>query len=1107
MCKKNKTDRLLTGTAGLLLLLTIVVVFPRTDILAQGGEDLLEPNRPVGGEIKAGDTASYQVKLDADEFFSAIVRFRGTDLDVTLYGPGGEKLYEAGNLSGGPPVKTIFLVAGQDGIYRLEIRGRRDGQPTGEYQVEIREIRPAAEKDRHLAAAENSFARGELLQSERKAESLQKAIPAYQEAVSFFRSAENPSRESAALTNLALTYYQLGQTQTALDTFKKVLEIAAATGDRAVEAKILNNMGSLYLRMGDVENAIDSLSRSLEIVRELKIVQGEAAILNNLASIYKNQGEMAKALEYARSSLELHRKTGNKLGVANTLNTIGSIFEDMGQPQEALNHYEEALGVLREIKNSRRQAVVYNNIGAVYSKLGDKEGALENYLRVLELSRAAGHRVGEAHALNNIGSIYRALNDREKALEYYRLSLPLRRATKDRLGEAITLTDLGQIHKETGDWQKALDLYLEALEISQQIQARQQEALILLQMGNLFASQNEAAKALEHLKRSLTIWEGVGDPYFRSGTLFEIARIERQRENFAEAEKSINAALDLAETYRSRVGSEELRTSYFASAGDIYKFYIDLLMELDQKEPAAKAYLTRALAVSERARARTLLDNLSASRIEFRADVDPVLLKSEREIQRELNKKEAARLGLANRKGGEKRIPEVLRQIEDLLARYRDIRTKIRLSSPRHAELTEPAPLSVGEIQNLLSPETVLLEYSLGAERSYVWAVTPGSVAAYRLPKEAEIENAAREVYRLLIARNRTLPGEEPAARRQRLEQARIDFRQAAQKLSEIILRPVAGQLGKKRIVVAAEGALQYVPFAALPAPNKKDYQPLMLAGEIVSVPSAATLAALRKKSPPAKADAGLIAVIADPVFSRNDPRVAASLAGLEKGTRPGEPAAADGPSAGLVSELKRSAENLDIREFRRLRFSRREAEEIASLAPAGKGLTAVDFSAAKDLVTGDNLSRYRIVHFATHGLLNSQNPELSGIVLSLVDERGRPTNGFLRLNEIYNLRLGADLVVLSACQTALGKQIRGEGLVGLTRGFMYAGAETVVASLWQVEDRATAELMKRFYRAMLRDGLTPAAAMRQAQIEMWRAGRWSDPYYWAAFTVQGDWR
>jgi CHAT domain-containing protein len=207
------------------------------------------------------------------------------------------------------------------------------------------------------------------------------------------------------------------------------------------------------------------------------------------------------------------------------------------------------------------------------------------------------------------------------------------------------------------------------------------------------------------------------------------------------------------------------------------------------------------------------------------------------------------------------------------------------------------------------------------------------------------------------------------------------------------------------------------------------------------------------------------------------------------------------------LAYTKRSSAESGLADFVRLRFSRQEADEITRLAAGGENLKALDFTASRPTVTRPETGQYRFVHFATHGLINSQHPELSGIVLSLVDEQGRSQNGFLRLYDIYNLRLGADLVVLSACQTALGKEIKGAGLVGLTRGFMYAGAPRVVASLWQIDDRPTAELMKRFYQGMLAARFRPAAALKAAQVSMWKEKRWQTPYHWAAFTFQGEWK
>jgi CHAT domain-containing protein len=342
-----------------------------------------------------------------------------------------------------------------------------------------------------------------------------------------------------------------------------------------------------------------------------------------------------------------------------------------------------------------------------------------------------------------------------------------------------------------------------------------------------------------------------------------------------------------------------------------------------------------------------------------------------------------------------------------------------------------------------------------------------------------------------------------------------------------MLLRPVADRLGSKRLVIVAEGALQYIPFASLTKPGAKTKASistadstdatkilsglLIEANEIIYLPSASTLSVLRREASNRKTATKTVAVLADPVFSVADPRVKATQSKLPQlknqkiATTRSQEEATD---KDLQRSLNDAVDDLaGLQTISRLPFSRREAEAIAQIVPTKDTFKALDFAASTEKATGGNLADYKIVHFATHGLLNSKNPALSGLILSLVNARGEPQNGFLRLNDIYNLRLNSDLVVLSACQTALGKDIRGEGLIGLTRGFMYAGAPRVVASLWKVDDAATAELMKRFYQNMLNKKLRPAEALRAAQIEMSKDERFKSPYFWAAFTLQGEWR
>jgi len=242
------------------------------------------------------------------------------------------------------------------------------------------------------------------------------------------------------------------------------------------------------------------------------------------------------------------------------------------------------------------------------------------------------------------------------------------------------------------------------------------------------------------------------------------------------------------------------------------------------------------------------------------------------------------------------------------------------------------------------------------------------------------------------------------------------------------------------------------------------------------------------------------VAIFADPVFSADDTRVRANAAGAAPSKTP------DAQDEDMAA-VRRSIDDVGLAALPRLTFSRDEAAAIARLVPVAQRFEAVDFQANRATVLGEAIRDYRVLHLATHALLNNEHPELSGVVLSLVDPSGQPQNGFLRLHELYNLKLGAELVVLSACQTALGSEMRGEGLQSVARGFMYSGASSVLATLWRVDDRATSEFMTRFYRQLLQQNLTPAAALQAAAAELAKDPRWRAPYYWAAFTLQGEWK
>ena len=569
------------------------------------------------------------------------------------------------------------------------------------------------------------------------------------------------------------------------------------------------------------------------------------------------------------------------------------------------------------------------------------------------------------------------------------------------------------------------------------------------------------------------------------------ARAEQQRGNLSESRKSIEESLSLIETVRAHTGSQLLRASYLASREDAYEFFVDLLMQQNAKEPG-KGHDAEALQASERGRARSLTEMLNETHVDILQGVSADLVKKEREIRQSLNAKAQRQIQLIAQRSNQQEIDTLDKEMSALDDEYQQVEAAIRKSSPQYAALTQPQPLGLKEIQQQLDPNTLLLEYSLGDERSYLWVVAQNSLKSYELPKREQIETVAQQVKESLTARAAVKSLESPAQRRTRIEQEDANFQRAVVELSRLILVPAAAELGTKRLVIVADGALQYVPFAALSIEKRR---PLIVDHELVSLPSASSFAVQRQNLKPRTPAPKAVAVIADPVFSLSDARFKTDVRSM---------ATAEQSSTRIIEHLPATANGqLSIP---RLPFTRQEADRILAVAPAGASLKAVDFRANRSIATSGELSKYRYVHFATHGYLDTTRSGLSAIVLSLVDEAGKPQDGFLRTHDIYNLKLPAELVVLSACETGLGKDVKGEGLEGLMRAFMYAGARRVVVSLWNVNDKATAELMQHLYAGMLRSHKTPAAALRAAQIEMLRTPQWQSPYYWAAFVMQGEW-
>ncbi|MGA2739009.1 MAG: CHAT domain-containing tetratricopeptide repeat protein [Bryobacteraceae bacterium] len=942
------------------------------------------------------------------------------DLIVVLRRPGGTKVTEFDSFEeGGEPV---CFVADQSGEYELEVRLAESDKPTVTDVLSIEPPHPSSEADRLFCRAVEQSTAAKKLQEKGGANSLQEAAGRNSTALELWRELGDRASELRTLNKLGTVQHSLSQYAAARETFSEALSLSNSLGDRRSEGEALNGAGMASFRLGEVQPSINYLKQALALWDELHSTYGQASALNNLGVIFYPMGEWQTAIDYHLRSLDLIRSLGDRLGEAYTLNNLGVAYDALGQPETAARYLRDAL----------------------------------------RLFRATGARAAAGRTLGVMGRIALAEDDLKTALSDEEEALSLARGEGDRRSEAEELEHLGEIWDKRQDGNRATQFYRDSLAKFQAVSNRPGEALALHQLGLAEIRQGAASSGMELLNQALKIRTDTGLRDRVAVSLLDMARVERERGNLGAARERVEAALDCIEALRTRVAEPSLRTSYFASKGDWYSFYIDLLMQLHRQSPE-RGFDRSAFNAAERFRARSFLDILAEMQGQIRKGGDPVLLERERGLQRELNLESNQLLALAAASPTPREVV-LRRQLDATLTRLQQVEMHIRTENPRYASLTQPRPVSINEIQRtLLDTDTLLLEYSLAADTSYLWVVATDSVHSYALPGRAAIET---EALRYLEAASQRDSG--------------ADANRAGKTLSGILLAPAQGLLGRKRLLILADGGLLAIPFAALPAPGGDT--PLVVKHEIVTAPSLSALALWRQEKPSPRPAASTALVIADPVFDRQDPRVTGDAAAMETWPVPA-------PLA-------------------RLPFTSDEARVVAAVLPPTHTKLALGFDARKSLLTGPDAARFGILHIATHGLFDARSPELSGLVFSRVDATGREQDGFLRLYEIFNLGLHADLVVLSACRSGLGRYVRGEGVLGLTRAFMYAGAPRIVVAQWNVDDEATAELMRHFYKFQFGPSrMRPAAALRAAQVAMWEQPHWRSPYFWGAFVFHGEWR
>lgn len=948
----------------------------------------------------------------------------------------------------------------------------------------------------------------DALRSQWTATAWRRALQKYQLALTDIRRASLRREEARVLRSIGLVHLKLGDNTLTLQNLTSSLSLLNQLKIADAETvDTLNDLANVELLLGHNEQARILCKDSGNLSRKLAYHTGEGLALELEGQVEYASGNRPASIDLYDKALTILRETNEATNLAQTFLDLGSSYSDLHETQQARIAFEQALNWWRAAKNPRGEALTLIALGHLHTKLGDKQqaldlyhqsiqllepledriligvniaglgyvhasmgessAALQEFTRTLELFSQANFSYGEAGVLLQLAELHIRNEDYKTALTYLARSLAIWQSIGDPRMQAVPIALTGQVHERQNQPVLALQYYNEALALNRQGKDSREEAYTLNSIGRIQEALGDRDKALDNYTQALALNRTTGDRLGESGTLYLIAKLQQSFGRLNDAKINSEQAIALAEFLRAGVASHDLRSSYVATVHQLYELYVDILMSLHTTQPSA-GFDGAALEASEAGRARTLLETLAEAKTQIREGVDPKLLERERALQLQLESLATRQISSSSAATSGK----VETEIERVTAEYRDVQGQIRARSPHYAALVQPETLKLKQIQSLLESGTLLLEYSLGEKRSFLWAITTDSLQTFELPSQTNIETLAQKLYAAITSNSNT-------------------YENDARSMSSMLFGPLNDLSKVKRLVIVADGALQYIPFAALPDPRDSDK--LVSRYEIVRLPSASVLAVQRaqfaNRTPAPKS----VAVLADPVFDNLDSRLSATAIARNSPVN--------------YSRTVRDAGLIVNGRIPRLKFALMEADAVYGAASPNDSFKAVGFKASRATAMDPALSQYKIIHIAAHGVLNSKHPELSAILLSMIDERGRPVDGLLQLHEIYNLKLPAELVVLSACETGVGKQIRGEGLIALTRGFMYAGAVRVVASLWKVDDAATAALMAEFYKQMFAGGKRPAEALKEAQINISKQKRWRDPYYWAGFMLQGEWR
>lgn len=953
-------------------------------------------------------------------------------------------------------------------------------------------------------------------------EDRQSLLKKLEESVQLAISAGQSLEAARNLNRIGGLHLLLNEPEAALASHLQALDLLHQSPDPQLEIDNLNGSAAAYLGLpqkndpnlpNNFDLAQSALDKAIKLSKDIHYTLGEAQSLLTLSDL-QNRFNHTTALLTAQDALALWKHGNDKEGLARAYDQVGTYYLAQSLVSEAVENFTHALELWRGLNDRRQQAAtlislsfaehrkadwqacirylseaypllnerdepmqmgrIASAMGAAFIENGSPEMSVVQYQRALEYYQQTKDPDAISYAYLGIGRAYLFAGDLVQARSHLQQALEV--VNQDSVATALVLEYLGRVHIESGEYAEALKHLQSALTMYTEANNPKEAARVLGLLGQASERQGMVSRARTYYEEALKTFVRLTDRVNQAALYYALGEMDMKQRDYEAANAHLRQSIAVTEDMRRVATSKDLMTAFSATVQERYEAYVDCLMKQHEKQPAGQ-FATVAFETSELGRARTLSDLLLAAQTQLVSGVDPKLAERQRALRQTLRLREDDRINLLAGNNTQEKLKAFEEETARIEAEYKKINDTIRSRFPSYDELNRPTAWDLREIQKqvLDGDDVVLLEYSLGPENSYAWTITQNEFKSYKLASQREINEAVRRLYSLLSKSPETGVENEIA--------------RATAELSRLVVTPVASSLNKQRIIVVADGALNYIPFQLLLNPSTNE--PLIAKYEVINAPSASILGQLRQEKEYRPRHTRTLAAFGDPVFASNYAQY--------KNSTPSNVVAA-------AREVELNADSSDPSTIQPLNYTKFELKNLSDIA-GPSSLIARGFAASREMLTSTDLSKYAILHFATHGRLDPKSPERSGFYLSTIDSAGHHQDGFFRMQDVYRLRVPVDLVVLSACRTALGKDVRGEGLIGLTRGFMYAGASSVVASLWNVDDEATAELMKHFYANMLQKGLRPAEALRAAQNTLRQNPQWQSPHFWAGFTLQGEFK